>query len=77
MSDTVHTHRDGDLRHQRCRCSACGFEATCTPECAFYGEDGAPLLCERCMLATAGFAEVPMLDLAQLVDGFANERNRR
>jgi len=63
----IHTTRDGDLRYRRCRCSVCGFEATCTPDCDFYGDDGAPLLCEACMLAASGLADAPMLSLGQVI----------
>jgi len=67
MSEKVYTRRDGDIRYQKCRCAKCGFEAECTPACDFYGEDGEPLLCEGCMLASAGLTADSMITVGPTV----------
>jgi len=40
-----------------CRCSSCGAERTCTPGFDFYGDDGSPLLCERCFRSGLGLSD--------------------
>ncbi len=69
----IHTHQVGDLRRQMCRCSVCEIEGQCTPSNDFYGQDGDPLLCERCMLKKAGLADRPMIHAIIEADGVAGE----
>jgi hypothetical protein len=50
------THSHGDRlarRGQRCRCSACGVEETCSPRFDFYTrskDDTGPLFCWSCLV---------------------------
>ena len=42
--------KDTDDRRDRvCRCAECGHQAQSSIVNDFYGEDGEPLLCERCI----------------------------
>lgn len=49
----VVTHNTGTRAGQTCRCSRCGVERQCTPDFDFYGELGAPLICQTCMVQEA------------------------
>lgn len=50
--EQVLTHAgEEDRRHRMCKCGTCGDVSRCTPSNDFYGKDGEPLQCERCMMA--------------------------
>lgn len=52
-----------DARGKLCRCSVCGDVSRCTPINDFYGEEGEPLKCEKCMLTAAGLSDKPMIHM--------------
>jgi hypothetical protein len=50
MREKIHETRDGDIAYELCKCHVCGKTARCTPSHDFYGEPGAPLTCEPCLM---------------------------
>lgn len=53
-NELVVTHGGTDRRGKLCKCSVCGKTAFCTPHSDFYGDDGEPLECEKCMMKAMG-----------------------
>jgi hypothetical protein len=44
----THATEGVDRRWRWCRCSVCQLVVVCEPSFDFYGDDGKPLVCERC-----------------------------